>query len=210
MCACLLCKSTNTTLFYKDSQHTFFKCPQCNSVYRDPNSFLVLTEEKERYLTHNNDVNDPAYQQFVSPIVYAVTNDFRTGTKGLDFGAGTGPVIAKLLSEKGYDIALYDPFFYPNTAPLSDVYDFIVCCEVIEHFHHPEKEFKLLKNLLKSRGKLYCKTHLLSEDTEFSKWYYKDDPTHVLLYSEENLKWIRDEIGFSEIKINGRLIVFTN
>ncbi len=210
MCACLLCKSTNTTIFYKERQHTFFKCSPCLSVYRDPDTFLTLTDEKNRYLSHNNDVNDPRYQEFVSPLVLAVINDFCPGSKGLDFGSGTGPVVAKLLSENGYNIALYDPFFHPNIVPLSDVYDFIVCCEVIEHFHHPEKEFNLLKGILKPGGKLYCMTHLLSEDTEFSSWYYKEDPTHVLFYSEENLNWIRDKIGFSEVKITGRLIVFSN
>jgi len=37
--------------------------------------------------------------------------DFNTNHKGLDFGAGTGPVISKVLKDKGYCIAQYDIFF---------------------------------------------------------------------------------------------------
>ena len=35
----------------------------------DPLDYLSQEEEKERYKNHNNDVNDPRYQKFVSPIV---------------------------------------------------------------------------------------------------------------------------------------------
>jgi hypothetical protein len=68
-------------------------------------------EEKERYLTHNNDITDPRYQKFVQPVVNAVMENFSTASKGLDFGAGAGPVAAEVLGGKGYSVKLYDPFF---------------------------------------------------------------------------------------------------
>ena len=80
--------------------------------------------------------------------------------------------------------------------------------EVIEHFHHPKKEFELLFNLLKPGGKLYCKTDLFSESKNFDSWGYKNDPTHVFFYHQKSILWIQKNIGFTSVKIDGRLIVF--
>lgn len=209
MSSCLLCRSGNVRNFYKDKHQYFLKCADCSTIFRDPKNFISRKAEFERYLTHNNDINDKGYQNFVAPIVSAVNTDFHSDAVGLDFGAGTGPVIAKLLTASGYKIELYDPFFHPDNKVLNDRYDFIVCCEVIEHFHDPIKEFHLLKSLLKPDGKLYCMTDPYDDKRTFSDWYYKDDPTHVLFYTEENLEYIRASIGFSEMRLDGRLIVFT-
>jgi len=67
--------------------------------------------EKECYQTHNNDILDKRYQQFVSPITSHIYNHFSPEDRGLDFGAGTGPVISYLLRQKEYQIKQYDPFF---------------------------------------------------------------------------------------------------
>ena len=209
MTPCLLCHSESTASFFEGNTQSFYSCSQCGTVFRHPSNFISASEEKARYLTHNNDVNDPRYRQFVSPITERVMEDFNSTSLGLDFGAGTGPVITEILTNKGYRLNLYDPFFHPDVSVLNETYDFIVCCEVIEHFKKPQKEFSLLKRLLKPDGKLYCMTHLLCEPRDFGNWYYKDDPTHVIFYSEENLKWIRDNLGYSEVKIDDRLIVFS-
>jgi hypothetical protein len=179
-------------------------------VFRDPATFISSEAEKARYLTHNNDVEDERYQEFVSPITSSVMKNVSPGSLGLDYGAGTGPVIAKMLEDEGYRINLYDPFFHPDKTVLAHTYDFVVCCEVIEHFHKPLEEFRLLKQFLRPTGRLYCMTDLLVERRDFDKWYYKDDPTHVIFYSEENLKWITNEVGFSDLQINERLIVLSS
>lgn len=203
---CLLCSSSEVHVHPNMNQ--FCSCIHCKTTFRDPISFISRTAEKLRYEKHNNDVEDVGYQQFVSPIVQAVVRDFSNRHSGLDFGAGTGPVIAKLLTDRGFDIALYDPFFHPNHETLQKKYDFIICCEVIEHFHNPLKEFELLQSMLKANGKLYCMTALLPKTEKFANWYYKDDPTHVIFYSPENLGWIKDKIGFKKLNIDGRLVVF--
>ena len=207
MPSCLLCHSKSTASYFKDKLHSFFECSNCGSVFRDPANFPSPSEEKERYLTHNNDVNDPSYQAFVSPITEAVASHFSNKAKGLDYGAGTGPVIAKILSDRGYTIELYDPFFHPNRNVLDQAYDFVVCCEVIEHFHRPLDEFQRLFELLKPNGRLFCMTDPLTQEN-FDLWYYKDDPTHVIFYTDENLEWIREKVGFNGVIRNGRLVEF--
>lgn len=208
MNSCPLCLESTTRQL--ESSVQFYKCDHCTTVFRGRQHLLSGDAEMERYLQHNNDVTDTRYQQFVSPIVDKVQLLFPSPVKGLDFGAGTGPVIAKLLGDKGYEIALWDPFFHPDPVVLETKYPLIVCCEVIEHFHTPVAEFQLMKNLLLAGGKLICMTDPFPGDQAFESWHYKEDPTHVIFYSEENLQWIREHFGFSEVTLEGRLVTFTN
>jgi SAM-dependent methyltransferase len=207
---CILCTSTLTEPIHSEKEHRFYECQNCGSFLRSTDTFPNDEIEKERYETHHNDVNDIRYQKFVSPITQAVQEYFLPqNTIGLDFGAGTGPVITKVLNDKGYNLNLYDPFFYPDKSVLNLQYDYIVSCEVIEHFHNPLKEFQLLKKLLKPKGKLYCMTDIYRKEIDFATWYYKNDPTHVIFYTEKSLQWIQKEIGFDKLMIDRRLIIFS-
>ncbi|TEW72460.1 class I SAM-dependent methyltransferase [Gramella jeungdoensis] len=204
---CKLCNS-KTTLFYSIKYIDYYKCSACFAVLMDPNCYPSINNEKKRYLEHNNNVHDLGYQKFVDPIVKAVKKDFNNTATGLDFGCGTGPVITKLLRDKNYSITTYDPFFDNNLNALETNYNFIVCCEVIEHFHNPLQEFKRLKNLLKPQGRLYCMTDLFSENINFKNWYYKEDNTHVIFYHKNTFNWIQKNVGFSKVTMNNRLITF--
>ena len=115
---CPLCSGLSA--FFASSQgRDYYKCQNCRGVFLDRAQLPAPAEEKGRYLEHNNLVDDPRYQDFVRPIVAAVLADFSPAHKGLDFGAGTGPVITKMLTDAGYDIRPYDPYFhnFPATLP---------------------------------------------------------------------------------------------
>lgn len=204
---CPLC-NTNTKLFFKSSKKEYYKCSTCFSISLNPTCYLSSEQERKRYQEHNNDVHDPRYQKFVEPIIKAVKKSFKKIDYGLDFGCGTGPVISKLLRDTDYRIATFDPFFDNNLKVFQTSYNYIVCCEVIEHFHNPLQEFRLLKSLLKSGGKLYCMTELYEENIDFDKWYYKNDDTHVIFYQIKTFDWIKDQLGFNKVSISGRLITF--
>ena len=206
---CPLCNSFST-LFCEKPKHLFYKCTNCEGIFRPKHTFLTAEAEKEHYEKHNNDVFDERYQAFVSPIVNAVLHDFSPEAKGLDFGSGTGPVIAKMLTDKGYQVQNYDLFFANEPSLLQEKYDYVSCCEVMEHFHHPYQEFELLKNLLLPNGKLYCKTAVYYHQKPFENWYYKDDFTHVFIYQPKTLEWIKSEFHFSNLIIKEKLIVFEN
>ena len=206
---CPLCQSTSK-LFCDKPKHLFYKCTNCDGIFRPKDTFLTAEEEKEHYEKHNNDVFDERYQAFVSPIVNAVLHDFSPEAKGLDFGSGTGPVIAKMLTDKGYQVQNYDLFFANEPSLLQGKYDYVSCCEVMEHFHQPYKEFKLLKSLLLSKGKLYCKTEVYTNQKPFENWFYKDDFTHVFIYQLKTLEWIQKNLRFSKVSVYDKLIVFEN
>lgn len=205
--ACLLCHS-DSTLFCEKPNHLFYKCNTCQGIFRPRHTFFNALTEKMHYEQHNNDVNDLGYQNFVAPIVNEILKDFSPNDKGLDFGSGTGPVIAKLLQEKGYQVENYDVFFENVPERLMQKYNYISCCEVMEHFHSPLKEFELLHSMLLPNGKLYCKTELFKNQVLFENWYYKNDLTHVFIYQEETLHWIQKNLPFKKVSILNKIIVF--
>jgi len=205
---CPLC-SGNADYFHTSKTTEYFKCITCRALFMNPGNYLNRHDEKERYLEHNNDVNDPRYQNFVSPIVNCIKKNFKPESRGLDFGSGTGPVITDLLRNAGYNINTYDPYFDNRPELLEESYDYIACCEVIEHFHNPAEEFSLLRSILSTKGKLICMTDLYDDTINFSKWYYKDDPTHIFFYHTETLEWIKNRFNFSSLTIEKRLIELT-
>jgi SAM-dependent methyltransferase len=205
---CPLCNA-ETVEFRRFTKAVYNRCSNCNAVFKLSTFFPLPTEEKQRYEQHNNDVHDKGYQQFVSPIVQSILNDFLPIHKGLDFGAGPGPVITKLLRDNAYSIVEYDPYFWDYPELLEQTYDYIVCCEVMEHFQKPAVSFQLLYDLLKENGKLYCKTALFSDEIDFDKWYYKNDVTHVFFYTTETIEWIKNHFGFKSVSIELNQLVFT-
>jgi Zn-finger nucleic acid-binding protein len=204
---CPLCNEIGID-FYNKNGRVFYQCPNCKGIFIPEKYIVTPFAEKERYLEHNNDVHNKAYQNFVRPITSSIIQNHSTNEIGLDFGSGTGPVISLVLEENNFQIKKYDPFFCNNHEVLDRKYNFVICCEVIEHFHNPYKEFNLLKKLLHVNGKLYCMTDIYDKSIDFKKWYYKNDITHVFIYQKETLEWIKNEFNFAEIKINNRLIIF--
>ena len=205
---CPLCKN-NSAIFYQFKKRLYHQCNNCKGVFVDPALILPPEEEKLRYEEHNNDVNDKRFQKFVSPITDLVQKEFTENHFGLDFGAGFAPVITKVLTDRNYNIKPYDPFFFNDSELLRKKYDYITSCEVVEHFHNPAKEFKLLRSLLNPGGKVFIKTWLVNDETDFHNWNYKDDHTHVFIFHENSLQWIKENIGFSYFKIDERIITFT-
>ncbi len=205
---CPLCNS-NGRAYYQDERNQFYLCENCDGIFRDSGQFLNFSDEKKRYLTHISNINDSGYYKFVSPIIKEVKNHFSKGNVGLDYGCGHTPVLSEHLKREHYKMAVYDAVFFNEASVLKTKYDFIVCCEVMEHFYDPSFEFKQLYELLRPNGKLICKTHLYEHKIEFDKWYYKNDPSHVFIYQLETLIWIKDHFQFNDVKIDGRLITFS-
>jgi SAM-dependent methyltransferase len=204
---CSLCQ-TDADFFYRGRIGEYSRCPVCRGIFLSPEYFLDASEEKSRYETHNNDVTDLRYQKFVTPMVDEIVNSFSTNHKGLDFGCGTGPVIEHLLRQKGFSVDLYDPFFRNNQSVLTKKYDFIACCEIIEHFQKPDREFQLLFSLLNPGGKLFCMTDFYRDNTDFKNWNYKEDATHVFFYHKDTLKFILENFGFVSHQVKNRLVIF--
>jgi len=205
---CPLC-DTLSQKFYEDTQR-YYKCPECDGIFVHRDDLPQADAEKERYELHDDDTEDKGYRNFVAPITSNILKDFSKGDKGLDFGAGTSAIISTVLREHDYDIKDYDPYFHNEPKLLTQQYDYIASCEVIEHFYNPKKEFALLREMLREGGKLYLMTDIYDGNIDFASWYYKNDPTHVFLYTPKTFAYIKEAYGFSNIEIEKRLIIITN
>lgn len=205
---CPLCQFS-ASLYDQYLSRNYYQCPNCFGIFLAKSFLPSKDEEKNRYLEHSTDI-DEGYKNFVSPIINEVTTLFTSAYQGLDFGSGTSSIIAKILHEKGYEIAEYDPIFENNTDLLTLQYDYITSCEVIEHFYEPYREFALLKSMLRKNGSLLCMTYPIDDDIIFKNWSYKNDSTHVFFYHKKTFEWLRKEFDFKSVKIQDRLIVFNN
>lgn len=175
---------------------SYQRCEDCEATFLDPAHFLDADSERTEYEQHQNLPGDPGYVRFLSQVVQPLLARLPPYSRGLDYGCGPGPVLALMLREAGHTVALYDPFFHPNTAPLQSRHDFITCTEVIEHFHAPALEFRRLDALLQPGGWLALMTCFQTDDARFAQWHYRRDPTHVVFYREATLAHLARRHGW--------------
>lgn len=166
----------------------YWRCGNCELRFLDPGQRPGREEEFAHYLHHDNDPEDPGYRRFLSRVAKPLLERLGPGLQGLDYGCGPGPALATMLREAGHEVALYDPFFRPDPAPLRETYDFITCTETVEHFHDPAGEFDRLDALLRPGGWLAVMTCFQDDDAAFAQWHYRRDPTHVVFYRAETFR----------------------
>lgn len=200
---CPLCQSTSKLFF----QNTHYRCNNCFGIFKAKEFHLVGNDEKDIYDKHINISTDIRYQDFLSPITNSVMEDKNKNTIGLDFGCGKDSAIIEVLRTNKYKVEGYDLFYKNDLELLENKYDYITSSEVIEHFANPKKEFELFIKLLNPNGSLYLMTDIFDEETtDFSKWYYKNDPTHIFMYQKQSFEYIKDSFNFKDLHINKRLI----
>mgnify|MGYP001380110208 CR=1 FL=1 len=125
---------------------------------------------------------------------YNLVNDtFLAGADRDTFAAA----LAAVLREAGHRMALYDPFFSPDEAPLAEEYDFVTCTETAEHFHRPADEFDRLFGLVRPDGWLAIMTRFQTDDASFADWHYRRDPTHVVFYRSSTLVHLAHQQGWT-------------
>jgi hypothetical protein len=95
-----------------------------------------------------------------------------------------------LFEEAGFDVAVYDPYYADIPELLDRQYDFITASEVVEHLREPSTEWAGLWSCLKAGGILGIMTKLVIDADAFSRWHYKNDPTHICFYSVATFEWL--------------------
>lgn len=190
---CPLCQNSDTYYFAdvktKECRH-YHRCKKCDLIFIDPAQVLKPDEEKERYTMHRNDVKSPGYVAFLKTLLDPVLHRCLPSSRGLDFGAGPYPMMAEVAKDMGYQLEIYDPFFAPNDHLLSEQFDFVLSCEVVEHFTNPLNSFEQMIRLVKAGGLLGIKTGIFDDQSDFSNWHYVKDETHISIYTERTLLWI--------------------
>lgn len=194
---CRVCGCPDTSLFISADGADYFRCPACLATFIDASRLLKPEDEKARYAYHLNDPSDSGYRKFLSKLSDPLIKRLGSPKEGLDFGCGTGPALAQMLEDAGHKVSLYDPFFYPDASLLDKKYDFVSCTEVLEHLHFPVRELNLLDGLLKPGAVLAVMTCFQDDDAMFARWHYRRDPTHVVFYKEETLRYIAQSFNWT-------------
>jgi SAM-dependent methyltransferase len=194
---CPVCRTAGPRPFLSLAGRAYWRCRICQASFLAPDQRLAAAAEYAHYLHHENDPADPGYRRFLAKLADPLLERLTPGSRGLDYGCGPGPALAAMLGEAGHEVALYDPFFQPESAPLEQTYDFITCTEVVEHFHDPAGEFDRFGQLLRPGGWLAIMTCFQVDDTRFAAWHYRQDPTHVIFYREATFRFIARHHGWS-------------
>lgn len=189
---CSLCLSKDTELVFEDSDLRYYQCPRCDLVFLPACSHLSKEEEIKRYDLHENHPGDQRYQSFLKTLLEPLNAKLTVGATGLDYGCGPGPTVSKILEESGFRVTNYDPYYFNNRNVLGDTYDFITCTEVVEHFRNPDHEWQQIVKLVRKGGWVGVMTEFVDEITDFSRWHYRRDPTHICFYSKNTFLWISD------------------
>ena len=190
---CPLCCSEPIREFAVVDSKIYWRCDVCHLTFLSSESYLSPDDELARYLLHENSPEDCRYRQFLSRLTDYLIPKLQPGAKGLDFGSGPGPTLSVMLEEAGFPMAIYDPYFAPDTRPLEQTYDFIACTETVEHFYQPTVEFDRFDRLLRRDGWLGIMTEMLASDEDFANWWYHREPTHVCFYKQETMTWIANQ-----------------
>ncbi len=166
----------------------YYLCRNCFLIFVDSDHYITEQEEKDRYATHDNRIENQGYVKFLTRLLRPLLPYLNENMLGLDYGCGPGPTLSRLVKQEGMDCEDYDPFFVFN--PLDKSYDFILATECFEHFRRPDEEIQRVRSLLKPGGLLGLMTERWTSLEGFRKWYYTRDPTHVSFYHATTFKYI--------------------
>lgn len=188
MC-CPLCRDDNISSYHEDSRRLYHQCGRCRLVFVRASYHLSSQAEKAHYDLHRNAPSDDRYRAFLSRLFEPMRARIRPPAQGLDFGSGPGPTLSLMFEEADYEMAIHDVYYAPDTSVLARSYDFITASEVAEHLYRPGEVLARLYGLLRPGGWLGLMTKLVIDESAFSRWHYKQDPTHVCFFSRDTFHW---------------------
>lgn len=194
---CPLCAAAHCTHYHRDARRDYLLCPRCALIFVPPAFHLEPEEERAVYDQHQNSPEDAGYRRFLSRLFTPLVGELEPGARGLDFGSGPGPTLSVMFEEAGHPMAIYDPYYAPDTAVLRGQYDFITATEVVEHLAAPGRELARLVALLRPGGWLGLMTKRPTGHAAFGDWHYILDPTHIGFYSEATLSWFASAHGLA-------------
>jgi SAM-dependent methyltransferase len=196
-----LCRACGaTSRFFLEERRTYFTCPSCTFIFTNQ----VLSKNLQvMHYTKQWNLQDASFYQNLASIILEMANVFHKPEKILDFGSGPGR-LADELASRGYQVTAVEPMVhgYLKDQP-KDIFDTVICIEVIEHLLNLEEEFKEIDSRLKPGGVIIISTVLYNPfahanpEEEFKKYWYKDDPTHVNFFDFKSAEAFSRKTGYT-------------
>ena len=204
--ACKVCSQAVTCIFDEKDTIPYYWCMQCDYISIDEGKIISHAEEKERYSKHENTCANKGYvrmfNDFIEKTVMRYSSHVHTV---LDFGCGTSPVLATLLTERGFSVDIYDKYFAPEKVYENKKYDLITATEVFEHVRDPLGVMNLFKHHLTERGIVAIMTLFHPNDfVQFKKWWYRKDATHISFYTPKTFQYIAHIFGLKILRADNK------
>ncbi len=209
---CPICNHSSTfkCLVNHHCDRDFYECNNCHFCFVPSVQHLSRVDEFERYAFHENSADDMSYQNYIRGVLdpfiqfYRLANEVVGQKTHLDYGSGNSLTAVFIMNEAGFESQAYDPCFFPDT-PHAPV-DAITCIEVIEHFRNPLKDFEEMLSYLRPNGLLMVRTLVWQKlgEKEFEKWWYKNDPTHISIFTEEAFQELESRFPIEREYFDGK------
>jgi len=194
---CPVCAAPATRWFSDVGDRRYWRCGCCVATFLDPGQRPGAGRERREYDLHRNDPADAGYRRFLARLAEPLIDRLAAGAHGLDYGCGPGPAMPAMLAGAGFRVETWDPLYDARAEALARRYDFITCTEVIEHAHAPAEVFRRLDRLLRPGGLLGLMTAFQTDDARFAGWHYRRDPTHVVFFREQTLRFVAGRTGWA-------------
>lgn len=210
---CILCGCGETKaaeVAVNKIRKTFFRCTKCDFCFLDRTQLLDFSQEKARYLLHQNSSDNSGYVNWLGKIADSALQviDLK-GKNVLDYGCGHTPVLPEILRRKEPHIGkinCYDLYFFPQL-DFTEKYACIFSVEVFEHFRDVYNEVSRVFSLLEPGGYIVISTGLLHDEEKFASWWYVQDTTHISFYSLQTFKWLAETFSLKIIFSDEKNIV---
>ncbi|MEN8727870.1 MAG: class I SAM-dependent methyltransferase [Sulfurovum sp.] len=205
---CHICDKPTESFNHEKTNITYYYCKSCEYIFKSPECYQDLCTQKERYNLHENDEEDAGYQAYFQRFLDFILPLLDKPKTALDFGCGRSSLLASLLKKEGIKCDYYDPIYHPDTLDEKKKYGLIVSTEVFEHLHQPREVFESLLERLEEGGYLALQTQFHPNEVEsFKKWYYHQDPTHIVFFTAQTFKVLCEEYGCEFVSENGKNMV---
>lgn len=195
---CKICHRPLTAIHDTQMLSDFYHCPDCAFIFKDHEAYVSSERERKQYDQHNNTLESPGYvQMFEAFIALCITPHAQEIQTVLEFGSGPGPVLSKLLRDRGLEVDSYDKFYAPTPVYEGKQYDLITATEVIEHIEGPLEIMRFFHEHLRKGGYLALMTQFHSNDSDtYLRWWYRRDPTHISFFTPETFRTLAKKSGF--------------
>lgn len=211
MHVCKICKETTRTIKDSKKELSYYRCDACGFVFLDDRQRVDKVKEKAQYDSHNNGFENQGYvQMFEDFIELAISPYLMTIKTALEFGSGPGPVLSKLLENRGLAVDIYDLYYAPAKVYEGKTYDLISSTEVFEHLQKPLEILELLAKHTNEQGYIVLMTKFPpKEDKAFLAWWYRRDPTHISFFTPQSFEIMAQKVGLKVLKtINQNIVIF--
>lgn len=200
--SCPICESVQLTSADLSSKGCFFGCQVCEYIFKDPSQRLGLSEERNRYLAHNNDISDSRYINYLMKTFDKVRPNLKGHETVIDYGCGPTQGLKQALNKTNFKVLSFDPIFFPDTFDESIRVDAIFCSEAIEHSFLPIQVFEYWNKILGPSGIITLRTAFHPGIKNLKDWWYLDDLTHVGFFNRETFHWIAEYFKWEILQVH--------